>query len=169
MQVSPHEVTLSSRSRKPHTTGLITAPPERPTRTTVQPQHTQHIMVPALAPALSCLRLTPPRAAAARFRNSLPPRPPSTRRLTPLPCSYPPHVWSPSGGWYCQPHNWRMNTAVMAVVIAGFTAMAWKASANLEERTKMPDPDRVFPSRSEFSWPGTGGGGGMGGELMGCG
>ncbi|KAI5850882.1 hypothetical protein BZA05DRAFT_399076 [Tricharina praecox] len=61
---------------------------------------------------------------------------------------YPPHVWSPSGGWYGQPKNWRANTAVMALVIVGFTAMAWKASANLEERSRMPDPDRVFPSRN---------------------
>ncbi|KAF8249938.1 hypothetical protein K440DRAFT_581608 [Wilcoxina mikolae CBS 423.85] len=73
---------------------------------------------------------------------------------------YPKHVWSPSGGWYSRPHNWKSNTAVMFAVIAGVAAMAWKASAEREVRTRMPDPDRVFPSRRMFSlWGGAGGGG----------
>ncbi|KAL9131617.1 MAG: hypothetical protein Q9217_000505 [Psora testacea] len=39
---------------------------------------------------------------------------------------YPKHVWSPSGGWYAQPANWKSNTAVM-----------WR----------MPEKGRFFPSR----------------------
>ncbi|RMZ11972.1 hypothetical protein D0862_02795 [Hortaea werneckii] len=38
---------------------------------------------------------------------------------------YPKHVWSPAGGWYAQPANWKQNTAVMGAVV----------------------PDRFFPSR----------------------
>lgn len=60
---------------------------------------------------------------------------------------YPKHVWSPSGGWYAQPANWKANTAVMGLVIFGITAMAWSISAEREYRTKFPEPGRFFPSR----------------------
>ncbi|KAL7273512.1 hypothetical protein RUND412_003628 [Rhizina undulata] len=60
---------------------------------------------------------------------------------------YPKHVWSPTGGWYSRPSNWKANTAIMYGVIAGVVALAWKLSADREVRTVMPDPDRVFPSR----------------------
>ncbi|KAK0715805.1 hypothetical protein B0H67DRAFT_645503 [Lasiosphaeris hirsuta] len=60
---------------------------------------------------------------------------------------YPKHVWSPSGGWYAQPVNWKANTAIAGLVIFGITACAWKLSAELEYRHKMPEPDRFFPSR----------------------
>jgi hypothetical protein len=39
----------------------------------------------------------------------------------------------------------------MVAVIAGVTALAWKTSADREVRSRMPDPDRVFPSRREFA------------------
>jgi hypothetical protein len=61
---------------------------------------------------------------------------------------YPKHVWSPSGGWYSQPKNWKTNTAIMATVIAGIVAIAWKTSAEREHRYRMPDPGRFFPSRN---------------------
>ncbi|KAI5779981.1 hypothetical protein EDC01DRAFT_279899 [Geopyxis carbonaria] len=61
---------------------------------------------------------------------------------------YPKHVWSPTGGWYSQPHNWRVNTAIMMGVIVGITALVWKTSAEREVRTRMPDPNRMFPSRN---------------------
>jgi len=35
----------------------------------------------------------------------------------------------------------------MAFVIFGFTALAWKVSAEREVRYRMPEPDRFFPSR----------------------
>ncbi|KAI1749870.1 hypothetical protein F4782DRAFT_532952 [Xylaria castorea] len=60
---------------------------------------------------------------------------------------YPKHVWSPSGGWYAQPANWKANTAVFMGVIVGITALAWNLSAQREHRHKMPEPDRFFPSR----------------------
>lgn len=60
---------------------------------------------------------------------------------------YPKHVWSPAGGWYAQPANWRANTAVMAAVILGITAMAWSISADREQRSRFPEERRFFPSR----------------------
>ncbi|KAI0387878.1 hypothetical protein F5Y04DRAFT_274730 [Hypomontagnella monticulosa] len=60
---------------------------------------------------------------------------------------YPKHVWSPAGGWYAQPSNWKVNTAVFMGVIVGITAMTWKLSAEREFRHKMPEPNRFYPSR----------------------
>ncbi|CAK1360960.1 hypothetical protein CBER1_11515 [Cercospora berteroae] len=60
---------------------------------------------------------------------------------------YPKHVWSPAGGWYSQPSNWKTNTAIMGGVIVGIVAMTWNLSANREFRNEMPQPDRFFPSR----------------------
>ncbi|KAI9860113.1 MAG: hypothetical protein M1824_003351 [Vezdaea acicularis] len=60
---------------------------------------------------------------------------------------YPKHVWSPSGGWYSQPANWKSNTAIMGLVIFGITAFAWKISAEREFRAKFPEEGRFFPSR----------------------
>ncbi|KAK4231377.1 hypothetical protein QBC38DRAFT_506790 [Podospora fimiseda] len=60
---------------------------------------------------------------------------------------YPKHVWSPAGGWYAQPSNWKANTAFFGVVIFGITAMVWKLSAEREFRHKMPEQGRFYPSR----------------------
>ncbi|KAH8723666.1 hypothetical protein GQ44DRAFT_619890 [Phaeosphaeriaceae sp. PMI808] len=60
---------------------------------------------------------------------------------------YPKHVWSPAGGWYSQPANWKANTVAMFAVMGSITAMVWMVSARLEHRDKMPDPNRFFPSR----------------------
>ncbi|KAF2221022.1 hypothetical protein BDZ85DRAFT_283916 [Elsinoe ampelina] len=60
---------------------------------------------------------------------------------------YPKHVWSPAGGWYSQPANWKGNTAIMSGVIVAITAAAWTLSANLEHRDRFPEPGRFFPSR----------------------
>ncbi|KAL2189661.1 hypothetical protein L209DRAFT_132804 [Thermothelomyces heterothallicus CBS 203.75] len=62
--------------------------------------------------------------------------------------NYPKHVWSPAGGWYAQPANWKANTAVFGVVIFGITALVWKLSAEREFRHKMPEPGRFYPSRN---------------------
>ncbi|KAI1461342.1 hypothetical protein F4805DRAFT_413749 [Annulohypoxylon moriforme] len=61
--------------------------------------------------------------------------------------SYPKHVWSPSGGWYTQPSNWKTNTGVFFGVIVTLTAAIWKLSADREFRHKMPEEGRFFPSR----------------------
>ncbi|TVY33041.1 hypothetical protein LOCC1_G008085 [Lachnellula occidentalis] len=60
---------------------------------------------------------------------------------------YPKHVWSPSGGWYTQPSNWKANTAIIGAVMFGITAMMWKVSADKEYRDKFPEKGRFFPSR----------------------
>ncbi|KAF2435574.1 hypothetical protein EJ08DRAFT_604576 [Tothia fuscella] len=60
---------------------------------------------------------------------------------------YPTHVWSPAGGWYAQPANWKANTMVMGAVLAGIVAVTWSVSANLEQRPRMPEKGRFFPSR----------------------
>lgn len=60
---------------------------------------------------------------------------------------YPTHVWSPAGGWYTQPKNWRTNTFIVGAIIAGIVGMTWSVSADREHRTKMPEPGRFYPSR----------------------
>ncbi|KAL2036630.1 hypothetical protein N7G274_010656 [Stereocaulon virgatum] len=60
---------------------------------------------------------------------------------------YPKHVWSPSGGWYAQPANWKMNTAICGVIIIGLAAITWNIGAEREFRHKMPEKGRFFPSR----------------------
>ncbi|KZF23401.1 hypothetical protein L228DRAFT_267408 [Xylona heveae TC161] len=60
---------------------------------------------------------------------------------------YPKHVWSPAGGWYSQPANWRANTAAVAAVIIGLSAIAFSISSDRETRSKFPEPGRFFPSR----------------------
>ncbi|RMZ70081.1 hypothetical protein GMOD_00000128 [Pyrenophora seminiperda CCB06] len=60
---------------------------------------------------------------------------------------YPKHVWSPAGGWYAQPNNWKANTAVVGLTIVSIAGMAWMLSANREYRDKMPEKHRFFPSR----------------------
>jgi len=60
---------------------------------------------------------------------------------------YPKHVWSPAGGWYGQPHNWKANTAVMGAVIFGITAMMFNLSAEREYRDRFPAEGRFYPSR----------------------
>ena len=65
-----------------------------------------------------------------------------------LPTSrYPKHVWSPAGGWYGQPANWKANTAIMGAVILGITAIVFSISAEREVRPRMPEKGRFFPSR----------------------
>ncbi|KLJ11121.1 hypothetical protein EMPG_13572 [Blastomyces silverae] len=60
---------------------------------------------------------------------------------------YPKHVWSPAGGWYSQPANWKTNTAIIGAVMFGVAAMAFSVSADREFRTKFPEQGRFFPSR----------------------
>jgi hypothetical protein len=60
---------------------------------------------------------------------------------------YPKHVWSPAGGWYAQPANWKGNTAAVGLVLGSIVGMAWMVSARLEYRDKMPEQGRFFPSR----------------------
>lgn len=69
------------------------------------------------------------------------------RGLTERPYRYPKEVWSPAGGWYSRPANWKLNTAVMGAAMLGVVAATWSLSAEREHRDKMPEPGRFFPSR----------------------
>ncbi|KAK8198553.1 hypothetical protein M8818_006420 [Zalaria obscura] len=60
---------------------------------------------------------------------------------------YPKHIWSPAGGWYSQPKNWKANTAVMLGAMAGICFVAFSVSADREHRNSFPEPGRFFPSR----------------------
>lgn len=61
--------------------------------------------------------------------------------------SYPKHVWSPAGGWYAQPANWRGNTLVAGAVIFGIVAVTWKFGAERENWAHKPQPGEWYPSR----------------------
>ncbi|KAL2113482.1 hypothetical protein VUR80DRAFT_3882 [Thermomyces stellatus] len=60
---------------------------------------------------------------------------------------YPKHVWSPAGGWYAQPANWKQNTLVLGAAVFGITCIIWKISAEKEEFAHKPEPGRFYPSR----------------------
>ncbi|KAH8172706.1 hypothetical protein LIA77_06961 [Sarocladium implicatum] len=60
---------------------------------------------------------------------------------------YPKHVWSPAGGWYGQPANWRANTVIAGLAITGLVAATWKFSANRETWARKPEPWEWHPSR----------------------
>ncbi|KIP10805.1 hypothetical protein PHLGIDRAFT_197951 [Phlebiopsis gigantea 11061_1 CR5-6] len=47
---------------------------------------------------------------------------------------YPKEVWSPAGGWWSRPSNWKANTAVAFAGIIAVTAAAWQVSADKETR-----------------------------------
>lgn len=61
--------------------------------------------------------------------------------------SYPKHVWSPAGGWYAQPANWRGNTLIAGAVIFGIVAVTWKFGADREKWAHKPQPGEWYPSR----------------------
>ncbi|CAO1616242.1 unnamed protein product [Jaminaea pallidilutea] len=57
---------------------------------------------------------------------------------------YPKHVYSPAGGWWVQPHNWKANTVVAGLGIAGVSYAIWMYSAEREWRHRAPN--RWIPS-----------------------
>ncbi|KAJ4165320.1 hypothetical protein LMH87_006956 [Akanthomyces muscarius] len=61
---------------------------------------------------------------------------------------YPKHVWSPAGGWYAQPANWRGNTLIAGAVIFGIVAVTWKFGADREKWAHKPQPGEWYPSRN---------------------
>eukprot|EP00850_Spirogloea_muscicola_P011934 SM000076S21755 [mRNA] locus=s76:122319:122807:+ [translate_table: standard] len=58
---------------------------------------------------------------------------------------YPVEVWSPAGGWFCDPRRWRRNTAVALLAIAAVAAPIAMASAAAEQRPLAPI--RPLPSQ----------------------
>ena len=51
---------------------------------------------------------------------------------------YPKWVWSPAGGWYCDPVEWKRNTAIVAGVWVVILAFTFKLSADNERRLHPP-------------------------------
>ena len=45
---------------------------------------------------------------------------------------FPTHIWTPAGGWYPSPKNWRANTMVMLGVIGVAAFSTFTLSASLE-------------------------------------
>ena len=60
---------------------------------------------------------------------------------------YPKWVWSPAGGWWCQPVNANRNTAIMAGVWAVILGVTFKFSAANERRYL---PPVVYPIPSQW-------------------
>ncbi|ORX65310.1 hypothetical protein K493DRAFT_317983 [Basidiobolus meristosporus CBS 931.73] len=57
---------------------------------------------------------------------------------------YPKQVWSPAGGWWSRPANWKSNTVIAGLGCTVFIAYVWKASADREVRHQ--HPSRWIPS-----------------------
>ncbi|KAI5990656.1 hypothetical protein EDD15DRAFT_2279617 [Pisolithus albus] len=45
---------------------------------------------------------------------------------------YPKHVWTPSGGWWSRPANWKSNTAITFAGILAVAYGVWTVSAERE-------------------------------------
>ncbi|TCD60707.1 hypothetical protein EIP91_009644 [Steccherinum ochraceum] len=57
---------------------------------------------------------------------------------------YPKEVWSPAGGWWTRPSNWKSNTAIALVGIFATTYAVWQVSA--EKEIRYIEPTRPIPS-----------------------
>ena len=63
----------------------------------------------------------------------------------------PAEIWSPAGGFFADPKNWRRNTVVAAVGIATVAAFIFKKSTSIEERHALPNhaiPSQRFAPQS---------------------
>ncbi|PWN24544.1 hypothetical protein BDZ90DRAFT_234828 [Jaminaea rosea] len=58
--------------------------------------------------------------------------------------AYPKYVWSPAGGWWTRPANWKTNTVVAGLGIIGCSYLIWNVSAEREWRHRQPT--RWIPS-----------------------
>ena len=45
---------------------------------------------------------------------------------------YPKYVWSPAGGWWCNPRHWKRNTAIAFAISGALAGVMWYISAQLE-------------------------------------
>ena len=62
---------------------------------------------------------------------------------------YPKWVWSPAGGWYCNPTNWKRNTAICLGVWGVILAVTFKTSASVERAYKAPS-EVAYPTPSQY-------------------
>ncbi|KIK56364.1 hypothetical protein GYMLUDRAFT_47140 [Collybiopsis luxurians FD-317 M1] len=54
---------------------------------------------------------------------------------------YPKQVWSPAGGWWVRPSNWKSNTFVVSAGIAGMAYLLFQLSSSKEHRYIAPAKD----------------------------
>ncbi|ORY92639.1 hypothetical protein BCR35DRAFT_285979 [Leucosporidium creatinivorum] len=57
---------------------------------------------------------------------------------------YPKEVWSPAGGWWTRPANWKSSTGFVGIAIVFATYGVWSYSASKERRHT--EPTRAIPS-----------------------
>ncbi|CAJ0634173.1 12342_t:CDS:2 [Entrophospora sp. SA101] len=66
---------------------------------------------------------------------------------------YPKQVWSPAGGWWTRPSNWKSNTAICAAGIIVMTGVIWKISSDHEWSKQFKDGEynnlKFEPSKPE--------------------
>ncbi|CAM9402805.1 unnamed protein product [Heterosigma akashiwo] len=56
---------------------------------------------------------------------------------------FPKYVWTPTGGWFASPANWKMNTAVAFVGIGCAMLGVFQISA-AKERRPIPPANRIL-------------------------
>ncbi|CAI2162188.1 921_t:CDS:2 [Funneliformis geosporum] len=52
---------------------------------------------------------------------------------------YPKEVWSPAGGWWSRPANWKSNTTIITAGVFVIVGIVWKISAEREWRHNKPN------------------------------
>ncbi|KAG8759713.1 hypothetical protein FRC14_005197 [Serendipita sp. 396] len=57
---------------------------------------------------------------------------------------YPKEVWSPAGGWWAQPKNWRVNTFIAMGGVTALAYLVFRGTAHKEVRATTPS--RWVPS-----------------------
>ena len=62
---------------------------------------------------------------------------------------YPKWVWTPTGGYWCNPPNWKRNTAICAGVWAVCLFFTFKFSIK-NERRFCPPVDAAYPIPSQY-------------------
>ena len=60
---------------------------------------------------------------------------------------HPKWVWSPAGGWWCEPKQWRRNTMIMAGAWGAILYATFRLSASLERR---PLPPMNYPLPTQY-------------------
>eukprot|EP00729_Bicosta_minor_P012971 gene12972-16224_t len=64
--------------------------------------------------------------------------------------AYPKYVWSPAGGWWCNPKGWKGNTAIMAG--AGLLVAGAIANFSMSRERRPVPPTRHILSQSWCDW-----------------
>ncbi|CCA69939.1 hypothetical protein PIIN_03879 [Serendipita indica DSM 11827] len=51
---------------------------------------------------------------------------------------YPKEVWSPAGGWWARPKNWKTNTVVVMGGVVALSYLVFRGTAHKEVRSTQP-------------------------------